>query len=187
MTADVLLARDLELRSRAAKETLLIGLNSLDALTGGFLRGAISEIAGPESSGRATLAHSLLAAATAHQEICAYVDTCDSFDPVSADSSGVVLPQLAWIRCNGDAEHAFQVTDELLHAGGFGVIVLDLCRVADRHIRRIPLSYWYRFRRAVENTPTILAVLGREPLAKSCASLTLELRQTRAGWPGTSA
>jgi len=185
VTANVLLARELELRSRAAKETLLIGLNSLDALISGFPRGAISEITGPESSGRATLAQNLLAAATVHQEICAYVDTCDSFDPVSADSSGVVLPQLAWIRCNGDAEHAFQVTDELLHAGGFGVIVLDLCRVADRHIRRIPLSYWYRFRRAIENTPTILAVMGREPLAKSCASLVLELRQARIAWPGS--
>ena len=187
MTANVLLARDLELNSRAAKETLLIGINSLDALTGGFPRGAISEITGPESSGRATLAQSLLAAATAHQEICAYVDTSDSFDPGSADSSGIVLPQLIWIRCNGNAEHAFQVTEELLHAGGFGVIVLDLCRVADRHIGRIPLSYWYRFRRAIENTPTILAVLGREPLAKSCASLVLALRQTRAGWPGSPA
>lgn len=187
MTANVLLARELELRSRAAKETLLIGLNSLDTLTGGFPRGAISEIFGPESSGRATLAQSLLAAATAHREICAYVDTCDSFDPISADSSGVVLPQLAWIRCNGNAEHAFQVTDELLHAGGFGVIALDLCRVADRHLDRIPLSYWYRFRRAVENTPTILAVLGREPLAKPCASLVLELKQARIEWPGSPA
>jgi len=187
MTADVLLARDLELRSRAAKETLLIGLNSLDALTSGFPRGAISEITGPESSGRATLVQSLLAAATAHQEICVYVDTSDSFGPVSADSSGILLSQLVWIRCNGNTEHAFQATDELLHAGGFGVIVLDLCRVADRHIRRIPLSYWYRFRRAVENTSTILAVLGREPLAKSCASLVLELKQARIAWPGSPA
>ena len=54
----------------------------------------------------------------------------------------------------------------------------------DRMCRRIPLSYWYRFRRAVENTPVVLAVLEREPLAKSCASLILELTRKQAIWAG---
>src|SRR5712691_13330406 len=85
------------------REFLPTGLAPLDALIQGFPRGAISEIIGPESSGRTTLIHSLLAASTAKLEICAYVDTCDSFDPVSAAATGVALPQLVWIRCGNNA------------------------------------------------------------------------------------
>ena len=165
-------------------ETLSSGLGSLDLLIEGFPRGAISEIAGPESSGRAMLANSLLASATANHEICAYVDTDDAFDPHSAAASGVVLPQRVWVRCSHNAEHAFKAADLLLHAGGFGVVVLDLSRAPDKVLRRVPISYWYRFRRAIETTPTVLALIEREPQAKSCASLILELRRKEAVWGG---
>lgn len=169
---------------KLSEEKLATGLPALDGLIQGFPRGAISEITGPESSGRATLVHALLAASTANLEICAYVDTCDAFDPCSAAASGVVLEQLLWIRCGHQAEHAFRVADYLLHAGGFGVVVLDLCRVPDGMCRRIPISYWYRFRRVVENTPVVLTVLEREPMAKSCARLILELTRKKAIWSG---
>jgi hypothetical protein len=165
-------------------ETLATGLPALDALIQGFPRGAISEITGPDSSGRTTLVHSLLAASTAKLEICAYVDTCDSFDPVTAAAAGVTLSQLIWIRCGGNAEHALKAADSLLHAGGFGVIVLDLCQITPRIANRIPISYWYRFRRAVENTPSILALLEKQPMAKSCASLILEMQRKRTIWSG---
>jgi hypothetical protein len=168
----------------AARENLPTGLAPLDALTGGFPRGAISEIIGPESSGRTTLVHSLLAAATAKLEICAYVDTDDSFDPVSAAASGVALSQLLWVRCGHNAGHALKVADSLLHAGGFGVIVLDLCRIAPKVANRIPISYWYRFRLAIENTPTILALVTKDPLAKSCAALMLETKRKKIIWKG---
>ncbi len=166
------------------RECLLTGIAPLDALTGGFPRGAISEILGPESSGRTTLVHSLLAASTAQSEICAYVDTDDSFDPVSAAASGVALSQLVWIRCGHNAAHALKAADSLLHAGGFGVIVLDLCQVPARVWNRIPISYWYRFRRAIENTPTILALAEKEPIARSCASLMLDLDRKKTIWTG---
>src|SRR3984885_16203168 len=146
------------------RECLPIGIAPLDALTGGFPRGAISEILGPESSGRTTLVHSLIPASTAQSEICAYVDTDDSFDPVSAAAAGVALSQLVWIRCGHNAGHALKAADYLLHAGGFGAIVLDLCQVPPRISNRIPISYWYRFRRAIENTPTILALAEKEPV-----------------------
>jgi recombination protein RecA len=171
------------------RECLLTGIASLDALLAqgqaeGFPRGAISEILGPESSGRTTLVHSLLAASTAQLEICAYVDTDDSFDPVSAAAAGVALSQLVWIRCGHNAGHAFKAADYLLHAGGFGAIVLDLCQVPPRISNRIPISYWYRFRRAIENTPTILALVERQPIAKSCASLMLDIQRKRTAWRG---
>jgi recombination protein RecA len=180
----------LELRSDAKlRECLPTGLAPLDAsLTqgnvGGFPRGALSEILGPESSGRTTLVHSLLAASTAQLEICAYVDTDDSFDPVSAAAAGVALSQLVWIRCGHNAGHALKAADSLLHAGGFGVIVLDLCQVPPRIWNRIPISYWYRFRRAIENTPTILALAEKEPIARSCASLMLDLQRKKTIWTG---
>jgi len=166
------------------RETLPTGLASLDQLIDGFPRGAISEIIGPESSGRATVIHSLLAASTTKYEICAYVDTDDSFDPVSAAAAGVALSQLLWIRCGHNAGHAHKAADALLHAGGFGVVVLDLCQITSRIANRIPISYWYRFRRAIENTPTILALVEKEPLAKSCASLMLEMKRKKAVWKG---
>jgi hypothetical protein len=166
------------------RDGLLTGIVPLDALTGGFPRGAISEILGPHSSGRTTLVHSLLAAATAQQEICAYVDTDDSFDPVSAAASGVALSQLVWVRCGHNAGHALKAADALLHSGGFGVVVLDLCQVSTRVWNRIPISYWYRFRRAIENTPTILALVEQQPIAKSCAALMLELHRSKTLWTG---
>jgi hypothetical protein len=169
------------------RDTLPTGIAPLDALTTGFPRGAISEILGPESSGRTTLVHSLLAASTAKLEICAYIDTDDSFDPVSAAAAGVALSQLVWIRCGHNAGHALKAADYLLHAGGFGVVVLDLCHVSQRISNSIPISYWYRFRLAIENTPTILALVEKQPLAKSCAALMLEMQRKKtvfAGAPG---
>jgi recombination protein RecA len=166
------------------RECLPTGLASLDALVEGFPRGAISEILGPESSGRTTLVHSLLAASTAQLGICAYVDTDDSFDPVSAAAAGVALSQLVWIRCGHNAGHALKAADYLLHAGGFGAIVLDLCQVPTRISNRIPISYWYRFRRAIENTPTILALAEKEPIARSCATLMLDIERRKTIWTG---
>jgi hypothetical protein len=165
-------------------ETLPTGLSALDALIHGFPRGAISEISGPDGSGRTTLAHSLLAASTANQEISAYIDTCDSFDPVTAAAAGVALEQLVWIRCGNNAGHALKAADYLLHAGGFGVVMLDLCQLSTRITNRIPISYWYRFRLAIENTPTILALVEKQPLAKSCASLMLEMKRKKTVWTG---
>src|SRR5579863_1696333 len=166
------------------RECLPTGLASLDAMVEGFPRGAISEILGPESSGRTTLIHALLAASTAQLEICAYVDTDDSFDPVTAAAAGVALEQLVWIRCGKNAGHALKAADYLLHAGGFGVVALDLCQLSPRITNRIPISYWYRFRLAIENTSTILALVEKQPLAKSCASLMLEMKRNRTVWAG---
>jgi recombination protein RecA len=166
------------------RDFLPTGLPSIDAVIHGFPRGAISEIIGPESSGRTTLVHSLLAASTAKFEICAYVDTGDSFDPVSAAAAGVALRQLLWVRCGHNATYALRVADSLLHAGGFGVIVLDLCQIPARTANRIPISYWYRFRRAIENTPAILALVEKDPIARSCAALMLEMKRAKTTWSG---
>jgi recombination protein RecA len=173
-------------RDREVSQKLNTGLSAIDELTqGGFPRGAISEIVGPDTSGRTTLLYRLIAAATLNQEICAYVDACDTFDPLSAAQAGVILPQLLWIRCRDNLENALKVVDHLLHAGGFGVVALDLCQVSPRDWQRMPISYWHRFRLSLESTNTILAIVDKEPAARSCASLRLELKQAQARWSGS--
>ena len=78
----------------------------------------------------------------------------------------------------------FKAVDLILHAGGFGVVVLDLCEVPVRDLNRIPLSYWYRFRLAVDHTPTRLIVAGDQPLVKSCARVQIEVKRERLLWRG---
>lgn len=69
-----------------------------------------------------------------------------------------------------------KATDLLLQSSGFGMVVVDLADVPPRFARRIPLASWFRFRRAVENTPTVLLVVEQEPYAKTCASLALRMQ-----------
>ncbi len=57
------------------------------------------------------------------------------------------------------------------------MVVLDLGDVATESVRRVPLTSWFRFRRAVEPTATVLLVVEREPCAKTCASLVVRLQR----------
>src|SRR5437870_703601 len=296
-------------QNKATVELQPSGVSELDtALGGGFLRGSLVELCGSASSGRTSLAFSLLAQATERQETCAYVDVSDSLDPVSLAAAGVELPRLLWIRCGemGDREpdlkslsyfapadkevrktcsldsaskrpmqvhgwrhprelmrgvdkaipglvgkqpafaesgrihflarcageqverdrepprrgirpprslpslretypthsvrqetrrtkpwkrleQALRTTDLLLHSGGWGVVVFDLGGISWVDARRINLSMWFRFRRAVENTPTILLLLGEESCAKSCASLVLHCQRRADNWSRAAA
>ena len=102
----------------------------------------------------------------------------------SAARSGVELRRVVWIRCNGDAGASLKVADLLLHGGGFGLVCLDLADVPQRVLNRLPLSYWHRFRLAVENKPTTLVVLTEHSNVKACAARTLECRQAGVLWSG---
>ena len=55
------------------------------------------------------------------------------------------------------------------------MVAVDLGDIPPQAARRIPLTSWFRFRRAVEHTPTVLLVLEEEPYAKTCASLVVKL------------
>jgi hypothetical protein len=72
-------------------------------------------------------------------------------------------------------EQVLRATDLLLESGGFGLIILDLADLPLQSARRIPLTTWFRFRRAVEHKPTILLVVEQHPIAGSCSSLLLKL------------
>ena len=133
----------------------------------GLPRGIIAEVNGPRSSGRTSACLHILAQATARGEVCAIIDLYDSFHPASAHAAGVQLDRILWVRCRGNADHAIRAADLLLHAGGFGIVLLDLYEANPRILHRIPLSYWYRFRRAVEHTPAILLICAVSSQATS--------------------
>ncbi len=79
-------------------------------------------------------------------------------------------------KIEGPVEQALRVTDLLLQSGGFGLVAIDLSDVPLKMARRIPLTSWFRFQRAVENTPTVLFVIGQVPCAQTCATLLLKLQ-----------
>ena len=303
--SEAFIGRGLEgFQRRSVVELQPSGVAELDVvLGGGFPRGALVELCGPASSGRTSLAFSLLAHATERQETCAFVDVSDSLDPLSLAAAGVELPRLLWIRCgeSGDGEpdlkasayftpaekegtktrglgsaskkpvqthgwrhprelmrgiekaipsivgkptavtesaqihvvarsageqverdrepprrgiqpsrsfpmkietytvrevrherrstkpwkrleQALKSTDLLLHGGGWGVVVFDLGGISWVDARRIDLATWFRFRRAIANTPTTLVLLSEESCAKSCASLVLRCQRRANHW-----
>jgi recombination protein RecA len=293
-------------------EVTATGIPRVDALIQGLPHGALTEIYGPASSGRTTLALSFLAEMTRQQQVCSIVDASDSFDPESLAAAGAHLNRLLWIRCGntdtsedstsactsvslpdfrqeafhrpqtltsgrhprdevrgmsqaisglmknnfnnppgssrrkasastlgeititesrsreeqvaidrlpprrGDdalarrqargtitpriqiplprhpldkrqnpwsrLEQALKVTDLILYNGGFGAVLMDLGDVPPLNARRIPLATWFRFRRAVDNTPTVFLLLTREPCAQTCASLVLRCQRRRERW-----
>ena len=83
-------------------------------------------------------------------------------------------------------EQALKVTDLLLHSGGWGFVVFDLGNISWMDARRIEMSTWFRFRRVIEHTPTILLLLGEESCAKSCASLVLQCQRKNENWNYTN-
>jgi hypothetical protein len=171
---------------RTVRETAATGISKADALLdGGLPVGAISEVTGPKSSGRTSLAFSFLARQTQEGRVCACVDAGDAFDPESAAASGVSLRQLLWVRCNRASapakgkpwtrlDQALRATDLLLQAGGFAAIVLDLGDTAPDDASRIPLATWFRFRQAADRTRCCLIVLGLAAYAQSSAAVVLE-------------
>src|SRR2546430_1031677 len=161
--------------------TASAGIAAVDQLAGGLPRGCLTEIFGEISSGIASLLQAALAARTANAETCALVDAQDSFDPGCAQSAGVSLRQLLWVRCR-HLDQALRSIDLLLHGGGFSLVAVDLSGAPARLVRQIPLSFWFRLRRTVENTSTILLVLSRESNAKTCASLVLRMERDAAHW-----
>jgi recombination protein RecA len=120
---------------RILRNTAATGICGLDELLrGGLPVGAISEIVGPECSGRTSLALSFVAQMIEAGKVCAWVDASDSLHPESAAAVGVNLSRLLWVRCGvadaqQKAECGFSVPEKYfapppvkkgLHGGGFG-------------------------------------------------------------------
>jgi len=174
-----------ERHEKRPREIFTSGISEIDQALGGWPRGAITEIHGPASSGRTSLMLATLAAATSSEETCAVIDVSDTFDLLSATKAGVNFDRLLWVRCSNNLERAFKATDLLLHGGGFGLVTLSLADMPARVLRRIISTWWFRFRRAIENTPTVLLVMTPIACTRSCAAMALELKCEGVEWPGT--
>ena len=91
---------------------------------GGFPRGRVVEVYGPEASGKSTLAMHLVAEAQRTGGICAYVDAEHAMDPLYAKNIGVDVDELL-ISQPDTGEQALEITDMLIRSGAIDVVVID--------------------------------------------------------------
>jgi hypothetical protein len=174
------------------------GITALDArLDGGFPRGQLSDIAGPRSSGRASLLLHAMAAATARQELVALIDVLDMFDIASAEAAGVDLGRLLWIRghvvpnpglCHDRnpraLDQAVKAIGLVLQAGNFGLVVFDAAEVPAATLARLPFTTWRRLQRMVEGSQTACVLVGDRPIARSAGGVTVQMTARTAGRAG---
>ncbi|MEZ5308775.1 MAG: recombinase RecA [Pyrinomonadaceae bacterium] len=99
---------------------------SLDAAigVGGFPRGRIIEVFGPESSGKTTLALQVVASSQAEGGIAAYIDAEHALDPVYAENLGVNLDDML-ISQPDSGEQALEIAETLARSNSVDVIVVD--------------------------------------------------------------
>jgi recombination protein RecA len=109
-----------------AIDTVPTGALALDLAlgVGGLPRGRVTEIYGPESSGKSTLAMHVVAEAQRMGGICAYVDAEHAMDPIYARAIGVDVDELL-ISQPDTGEQALEITDMLVRSGAIDVIVID--------------------------------------------------------------
>jgi recombination protein RecA len=102
------------------------GSLALDAAlgTGGIPRGRITEIFGPESSGKTTLAQHIIAEAQHASGVAAIIDTEHALDPGYAAKCGVDVDNL-YISQPDTGEQALEIAEALVRSGGVDVLVID--------------------------------------------------------------
>ncbi len=178
------------------------GTDTLDrALSGGLPRGQVSEVVGPSSSGRTSLAWAALAAATTRGESVALIDTFDRFDPPTAHACGIDLSRLLWVR--GQAlskttgaidpawlpgvravtgpgtflerviDRAIKALNLVVQSGVCTMVVIDVVDVPASALRRLPASTWFRIERAIEGSDTVVLILAAQPIARSAGGRSI--------------
>ena len=102
------------------------GSISLDAAIGigGVPRGRITEIYGPESSGKTTLTLHVVAEAQKNGGVAAFIDAEHALDPSYAEKVGVNIDEL-WLSQPDSGEQALEIVDTLVQSGDLDVIVID--------------------------------------------------------------
>lgn len=91
---------------------------------GGFPRGRVIEIYGPESSGKTTLAIHAIAEAQKNGGIAAFIDAEHAFDRFYAEKLGVDVENL-WISQPDNGEQALEITEQLIRSSAIDIIVID--------------------------------------------------------------
>lgn len=122
---------------KAIRPVASTGVSAIDSLLeGGLPVGAITEMSGPDCSGRTSLALSFLAQITHAGHVAAWVDGSNAWDPESAAATGIELSRVLWVKCGvsyqqsvSSPHQAFQLERKYLiapqakkglHGGGFG-------------------------------------------------------------------
>jgi len=115
-----------EATARLPVEVVATGSLALDMAlgAGGIPRGRITEIFGPESSGKTTLAQHIIAEAQKLGGMAAYIDAEHALDPTYASHCGVNLNELL-ISQPDTGEQALEITEALVRSGAIDVIVID--------------------------------------------------------------
>ena len=172
-------------------------------LAGGLPRGQVSEVVGPASSGRTSVAWAALAAATRRGESVALVDTFDRFDPPTAHACGIDLSRLLWVRgqaisktavaidpawlpgvraVTGPGTFIERVIDRaikslnlVVQSGVCTLVVIDLIDVPAAALRRLPASTWFRVERAIEGSDTAVLILAAMPVARSAGGRSIAM------------
>jgi hypothetical protein len=171
---------------------LTCGISVIDALIGGIARGRISEITGPISSGKTTIAASFASAASRRGEVVGWVDVPGAFDPCSLEAAGADLARILWLSFDkkpSSMRGAFiskererrgelKAAEMLLEAGGFGLVVIDFGAM------RYPLSQSasLRLARAAERSGTAVLALANHRVCGTFAALTLSMSKLRASF-----
>ena len=112
--------------SRLAIETIPTGAIELDLAlgAGGIPRGRITEIYGPESSGKTTICLHVIAEAQRMGGVAAFVDAEHALDPLYAQRLGVNLDDLL-VSQPDTGEQALEITETLVRSGALDVVVVD--------------------------------------------------------------
>ena len=176
-----------------------------NAAGGGLPRGQVSEVVGPSSSGRTSVAWAALAAATRRGESVAIIDTFDRFDPPTAHACGLDLSRLLWVRgqaisktsvaidpawlpgvraVNGPGTFIERVIDRAIKSLNLVVqsrvctlVVIDLIDVPANALRRLPASTWFRVERAIEGSDTAVLILATMPVARSAGGRSIVMEK----------
>ncbi len=114
---------------RAIRPLAPTGVSAIDELLqGGIPIGSITEMVGPQSSGRTAVALSFVSSITHAGGVCAWVDVSDALCPESAAEAGVDLARLLWVRCGVTASASSTVT-------GYNFTLPEMYRVAEPAIK----------------------------------------------------
>ena len=115
-----------ESTSRLAIETIPTGAIALDIAlgAGGIPRGRITEIYGPESSGKTTLSQHIIAEAQRLGGTAAFIDAEHAFDPIYAAACGVNIDELL-VSQPDTGEQALEICETLIRSGAIDVVVID--------------------------------------------------------------
>ena len=184
-------------------------------LAGGLPRGQVSEVVGPASSGRTSMAWAALAAATRRGEAVALIDTFDRFDPPTAHACGIDLSRLLWVRgqavsktsgaidpawlpgvraVSGPGTFVERVIDRaikslnlVVQSGVCTLVVMDLIDVPANAVRRLPASTWFRVERAIDGSDTAVLILAAQSVSRSSGGRSIVLGELPASSaaPGT--